>query len=491
MTEGDLPTEPDSARADGGDLFEFAPISLWLKDFSAVKRYLDQLRAVEDVTDLAAYLMLHPAAVPACMAKIRVSNVNLKTVELFRAASKQELLDNLDRIFRDDMVGHFQDELLAMWAGKLTYVGEGIDYALDGEPLEIRLHWTVLPGAEANWERVLVAIEDVGARRQAQRAVVASEARFRGLFENAPISLWEEDYSALKNYLDHLRAQGVQDLLEYLAARPQVLDECMALLRVLDVNRRTLELYHASSKAELIDNLGQVLRDEVRSHFQEELAAIWDGQLAYQSEGLNYALNGDPIHILLHWAVLPGSEATLEHVLVSVEDITARKKAEDYLKYLGTHDALTRLYNRAYFEEEVARLARGRQFPVSIIAADLDGLKLVNDNRGHAEGDKLIRRAAEVLQASVRAEDVVTRVGGDEFAVILPGASAAVSAQALKRILHLVDLNNSYIGPPILSFSLGNATGDTGPGLPQAMREADDRMYVEKRLHHGRHPVVE
>jgi diguanylate cyclase (GGDEF)-like protein len=486
MTDPYLPTEP----AGGGDLFEFAPISLWQEDYSAVKRYLEQLRAA-GVTDLRAYLALHPQAVLECIAGIRVSNVNRKTVELFRAASKRELLDNLGQIFRDEMPVHFMDELLNMWDGKLTYVGDGINYALDGEPLEIRLHWTVLPGAEANWERVLVAIEDVSARRRAERALAASEARFRGLFENAPISLWEEDFAPLKHYLDNLRAQGVEDLREYLAAQPRAVDECMALLRVLDVNRRTLELYHAASKAELASNLGQVLRDDVREYFHDELAALWDGQLSYQHESLNYALNGDPINILLHWAVLPGSEATLEHVLVSIEDITARKKAENYLKYLGTHDVLTGLHNRAYFEEELARLTRGRHFPVSIVVADLDSLKPVNDNRGHAEGDKLIRRAAEVLLASVRAEDMVTRVGGDEFAVILPGANAAASAQALVRILNLVELNNSYYGPPTLSFSLGSATGETGPGLADALREADDRMYVEKRLHYGSHPVDE
>src|SRR5205085_12588441 len=126
--------------------------------------------------------------------------------------------------------------------------------------------------------------------------------------------------------------------------------------------------------------------------------------------------------------------ATYEHVLVSIEDITARKQAEDYLKYLGTHDVLTGLYNRAYFAEELARLGRGRRFPVSMIMADLNGLKEVNDSLGHAEGDKLIRRAAEVLQASVRAEDLVTRTGGDEFAIILPATTAEAAAEAVLRV---------------------------------------------------------
>jgi diguanylate cyclase (GGDEF)-like protein len=224
----------------------------------------------------------------------------------------------------------------------------------------------------------------------------------------------------------------------------------------------------------------------MRAHFRTELVHLWEGLLADEVEGINYALNGDRLNIQLHWAVLPGSEHSLEHVLISITDITARKKAEDYLKYLGTHDVLTGLYNRAYFEEELARLGRGRQFPVSLIVADVDGLKGVNDNRGHAEGDKLIRRAAEVLQASVRAEDIVTRIGGDEFAILLPATNSAAATQALARIHSLTELNNKYYSLPALSLSLGAATGEGGRNLNEVLRQADDQMYVEKRAHHGR-----
>ncbi len=480
MTTTNQPAEPFDC-----DLFEFAPISLWEEDYSAVKGRLDRLRA-EGVTDLRAYLQAHPQVVAECMAGIRVININRQTVELFRAGSKRELLDHLDRVFRDEMRAHFADELAAMWDGQLAWVGEGINYTLDGTPLEIRLHWSALPGSEADLSRVLVSIEDVTAHRQAERARAASEARFRGLFENAPVSLWEEDYTGIKRFLDDLRAQGVDDLRVYLIEHPEALDECMARIGVIDVNQKTLALFQANSKQELVENLGRVFRDEMRDHFRAELVHLWEGRLTDEVEGINYALNGDPLNIQLHWAILPGSETTFERVLVSIEDITARKKAEDYLKYLGTHDVLTGLYNRAFFMEEVARLGRGRQFPVSLIIADLDGLKQVNDNRGHAQGDKLIRRVAEVLKASLRAEDVIARVGGDEFAVLLPSTNSAGAEQAISRIQSLVEINNKYYGQPLLSLSMGAATGEAGANLTEVERQADDRMYVEKRMHHGR-----
>ena len=375
------------------DLFEFAPISLWEEDYSAIKAVFDRLRA-EGVTNLRAYLLEHPAVVGECLAGIQVLNVNRRTVELFRARSKRELLDNLGKVFRDDMGTHFADELVDMWEGRLSYTREGINYALDGTPIDIRLHWAALPGAEQSLARVLVSIEDITERKQAERAVAASEARFRGLFDHAPVSLWEEDYSALKRLFDGLRAEGVTDLREHLAAHPETIQEAMAAIRVLNVNQRTLDLFHAGSKEVLLSNLGQVFRDEMGTHFREELVDMWEGKRHYQREGVNYALNGEAVNIELYWALLPGAEETFDRVLVSLQDITARKKAEDYLMYLGTHDVLTGAYNRAYFEEELQRLGRSRRYPISLVLADLNGLKQVNDQRGHAEGDKLIRRAA-------------------------------------------------------------------------------------------------
>jgi len=305
------------------------------------------------------------------------------------------------------------------------------------------------------------------------------------LFEFAPISLWEEDYSALRAYLDDLRQQGVTDLRTYLDAHPNAVDECLGRIQVLNVNRQTLALYRADSKQALLAGLGRVFRDEMRVHFAGELVDLWEGRLTNSAEGINYALNGDALHIQLYWAVLPGSETDLARVLVSIEDITARKKAEAYLKYLGTHDVLTGLYNRTYFEEEMVRLGRSRRYPISIIIVDLDGLKPVNDSRGHAEGDRLIRRAAEVLQASVRGEDVVAR-GGDEFAIILPATDGEAVAQAAQRIHSLAELNNMYSQSPTLTISVGAATVSTDSALAVVLREADDRMYVEKRRHHGR-----
>jgi diguanylate cyclase (GGDEF)-like protein len=145
---------------------------------------------------------------------------------------------------------------------------------------------------------------------------------------------------------------------------------------------------------------------------------------------------------------------------------------------------MTGLYNRTYYEEEMKRLSGGRRYPISMIIADLDGLKNVNDSLGHQAGDKLIRRAAEVLRAGFRQEDVIARIGGDEFAVIMPVTEAGTAQEALERIQTLIDLNNKFYGDPALGISLGVSTGERDSDLEQVMRAADDNMYREKRDHH-------
>jgi diguanylate cyclase (GGDEF)-like protein len=121
--------------------------------------------------------------------------------------------------------------------------------------------------------------------------------------------------------------------------------------------------------------------------------------------------------------------------------------AEEKVAYLNTHDSLTGLYNRSYFQEEITRLERGRRFPVTVLMADIDNLKQVNETRGFLSGDQLIRNAADVLASCFRVEDVVARIGGDEFGVLLPEI-ASVSIEAINmrvnRRVEAFNLSHPY-----------------------------------------------
>lgn len=459
-------------------LFEYAPISLWEQDYSGIKTFLDGLRA-NGIRDPGKYLDEHPDEVERSMRLIKVTHVNRETINMFGAKSEQELLASLDRMFRGEMRAHWRSELMALWNGETSWSGDGVNYRLDGEALHIRLHWRILPECESNWECVLVSIENITALKLA-------ESRFRNLFEYAPVSLWEEDYSTLKGEFDLLRAQGVTDLRAHLASHPEAVSRFMGMIRVLDVNRKTLELFEAPDKETLLSNLDHVFRDQMSKHFVDELADMWNGKTQYEREGVNYSLSGDLLNVHLHWTLMPGHEQDFNWVLVALQDITARKKAEEYLRYLGTHDAMTGLYNRAFFDETLHNLEANRGDPVSFIILDLNGLKVTNDLQGHHAGDKLIRRAAEVLKAGIEDGHFAARIGGDEFIIIMPDENAAAAREMVERVESLVAVNNTYYREPELSLAIGSATSQPGVPLEKTVSFADNAMYRNKGLYHRR-----
>jgi two-component system, cell cycle response regulator len=163
-----------------------------------------------------------------------------------------------------------------------------------------------------------------------------------------------------------------------------------------------------------------------------------------------------------------------------IQSLLEKRLAEERLRYLSNHDPLTDLYNRGYFTEEMERIERGRRFPVSIMMADLDGLKRINDTLGHAAGDRLILQAARLIRHAVRGDDVVARMGGDEFAVILPNTDSEIALMVCDRIRSSEAAFNLECSSYVIGISIGIATAEQGGSLAEALREADERMYKDK-----------
>jgi diguanylate cyclase (GGDEF)-like protein len=414
-----------------------------------------------------------------------VVKVNRRTLQLYGANNADHLVANLALVFRDDMFEQHVEELVQLWNGGNRFSSATVNYTLSGRRIDIMLHANVLPGHEKTWRRVLLAIEDVTESARASRSLARSESYARGLFEHSPVSLWVEDFSRVKARLDEVRAQGITDFRVFINVHPEFVTRCMREIRVMDVNRQTLDMFAASDKETLLNRLHDVFRGDMRAHFAEQLIDLWDGKLEQRREVVNYALTGDALNVYMQFSVLPGAEQTWELVLISLTDITARKKAEAYLEFLGKHDVLTQLRNRSYFEDDLTRLERNGPYPVSIIMADLNGLKEVNDTLGHAAGDGLLRRAGEVLGKAVGESVTAARIGGDEFGILLPGTDERGLNQMLERIQTLVELNNQFYHGSRLSLSLGAATCKQGERLEQTMSLADARMYDAKKEHYG------
>jgi diguanylate cyclase (GGDEF)-like protein len=474
-----------SAHHDDAEMFELAPVSLWLEDYSGLRRLLATWRDA-GVTDLRAYLLDDPRRVKECSALIKVIKVNRATLALFEASSLEHLVASLDRVFRDDMLKTHVDELVQLWDGKSGFSSHTVNYSLTGRRIDIQLKGAVLPGHEATWDRVLIAIEDVTERETARRQHAASEIYARGLFEHSPVSLWVEDFSAIKRLLDEMRERGIVDFRVFTDVHPEFVSRCMNEIRVIDVNRHTLDLFGAPDKGTLLGRLSDVFRDEMQQHFREQLIDLWDGKLFQQREVMNYTLDGTELHLHLQFSVLPGRERDWSLVQVALTDITARKKAEAYLEYLGKHDVLTKLYNRSFYADELARLERKGPEPVTIIIADLNGLKVANDQFGHAVGDALLRRAGEVLNALVEKPQYAARIGGDEFAVLLPGMDANGGQAMMDAIARLAEVNNQFYPGSALSFAMGAATSQPHERLETVVKRADLAMFEQKRAHYAR-----
>lgn len=308
---------------------------------------------------------------------------------------------------------------------------------------------------------------------------------FEQIFELAPVSLWLEDYSAIRDLFQTWRAQGMHDLAAMFRAHPERLRQCAHSLMVLRVNQRTLALFEARTQDELLGQLDRLFRDDSLPMFALEMQQLWDGHLALVNPTVNYTLSGRRLDIHLEARVLAGHETTWKRVLVSLQDVTARKRDEARLAYLSTHDSLTHLHNRSHFTEAVEQLANTGPWPASVLALDLNGLKQANDTQGHAAGDALLRRAAMLLGDAVSVTGCVARTGGDEFAVLLPATDEA-GAQAMRQRI-AVELERDNVRHPEqpLSLAIGVATCHDPSDLEAALQRADHEMYADKARHYA------
>ena len=168
--------------------------------------------------------------------------------------------------------------------------------------------------------------------------------------------------------------------------------------------------------------------------------------------------------------------------LVHLSDITDRKLSAEKLEFMGTHDSLTGLYNRAYFDQILALKPDPAKQPFTILILDVNGLKKVNDTFGHAAGDEILQDTAKTLLRAMRGEDVVARIGGDEFVVVMPSTDQESAKKVVARIQTAIQAHNeNHLDHQPVSVAIGCATLNVDETLVDAVKRANSAMYIHKR----------
>lgn len=256
--------------------------------------------------------------------------------------------------------------------------------------------------------------------------------------------------------------------------------------KISDVNLKAIELLGFSDRFELIDRFLPDMIVEIRqegsigkAHINEICKRVREGE-NIKAEVVIRTRNGQeiPLEVFMVDIKVPGTE----YIYMSARDIRERKKKECEILYQARHDALTAVANRQYFEESLETMVLDKKnYPLGFMMADINGLKLVNDIFGHAEGDMLIVKIANTLTKICRYGDVVARIGGDEFAIILARADEAAVMAVMARVKE--SLKHERVETVQPSLSLGYAIKkkpDDGLSVDELKKAADEMMYKNK-----------
>jgi len=295
------------------------------RDVSDRKRAEDSLETTTDT--LTALVQASPLAVLALDRKGDITLWNPAAERVF-GWSEREVLGHPVPFVQPDKESEFRRLMARVLEGEQLTGLELKRERKDGRPIEISLSTAPLRDRENVVIGTMALIDDITERRTAQQALRESEARYRTLFDDSPVALWEEDFSEVSTYLDRLRLSGIHDFRSYLEKHPEVVTHALSLVKVLDLNRRALEFYPTRDKESLLGSLDRILGPASLDMFREQLAALAEGERTMEREFLSTGAGGAARLLHLHLTVAAGSSDNLRRVLVSYVDTTERHRAE-------------------------------------------------------------------------------------------------------------------------------------------------------------------
>ncbi|MFA5087398.1 MAG: sensor domain-containing diguanylate cyclase [Candidatus Omnitrophota bacterium] len=324
------------------------------------------------------------------------------------------------------------------------------------------------------------------------------QERFRLIFENSPIAIWEEDISALALLQKHLQDRTVTNIRKYLIEHPQLVKKTFRGIRILDVNKAALKLYGAKTKEELVTNLGKTFTKNTLDILINEFSALLEGKTFFEAEFKSRTIQGVLYDVFMKVSLPDEHKKTFSRVVVTMQDISERKRLERYLRRIAQLDSLTKLYNHNTINQRLeAEFIRAKRYgsSLSCMMIDLDHFKIINDEYGHQKGDRIIYQVASTLKSSIRQVDIIGRYGGDEFLVILPETKAQNARMAALRIQQIFTQKQFLIskGTSIrIALSIG-ISGFPEKGVKASrdmVARADKAMYQAKNAGRNRIAIL-
>lgn len=303
------------------------PAELQLQIYNQARKILNNEIKFKTIFDQAAIGIAHVDSITGNL--IEVNNQYCKmlgyTFEEMRNMSFKEITHKDDL---EDNLSQLED----LKSGKIRELNMEKRYIhKNGNVIWVNITYSPLWKKDEKPSSHISIIEDITSKKEAEDTIKKSEIRFKSLFEDSPVALWEEDFSYLKEYLEELNLIGKspEEVTAFLDSNPEVVKKCISLVKIINVNNECLTLHYPKTKEELMHQLDNVVNNDAMDSFQAQLLAITQGEKRLVIDSKIKKLDGEYRHISLRWSIMPGYEDTLERVIISTEDITARKASEE------------------------------------------------------------------------------------------------------------------------------------------------------------------